>query len=74
MSAWHKWSYYAWSVLEMAAGFRSWGLLLRTFLSKQRSEPATLRFWHQPTQLRVRGAMDIWSVKETVLDQFYTRY
>jgi SAM-dependent methyltransferase len=74
MSAWRKWSYYAWSVLEMAAGFRSWGLLLRTFLSKQRAEPATLRFWHQPTQMRVRGAMDIWSVKETFLDQFYTRY
>jgi len=74
MSAWRKWSYYTWSVLEMAAGFRSWGLLMRAFLSKQRTEPATLRFWHQPTQLRVRGAMDIWSVKETFLDQFYTRY
>ena len=74
MSAWRKWSYYAWSVLEMAAGFRSWGLLLRAFVSEQRAEPATLRFWHQPTQLRVRGAMDIWSVKETFLDQFYTRY
>ena len=74
MSAWRKWSYYAWSVLEMAAGFRSWGLLLRAFLGKQLSEPVTLHFWRQPTQLRVRGAMDIWSVKETFLDQFYTRY
>ncbi|KUK70214.1 MAG: Methyltransferase FkbM family [Anaerolineae bacterium 49_20] len=74
MSAWHKWSYYAWSVLEMAAGFRSWGLLLTAFLGKQRKMQGTLRFWRQPTQLRVRGAMDIWSVKETFLDQFYTRY
>jgi len=74
MSAWRKWSYYAWSVLEMAAGFRSWGLLLRAFLGKQLSEPATLHFWRQPTEMRVRSAMDIWSVKETFLDQFYTRY
>jgi len=74
MSAWRKWSYYAWSVLEMAAGFRSWGLLLRAFLGKQLSEPATLHFWRQPTQMRVRSAMDIWSVKETFLDQLYTRY
>ena len=74
MSAWRKWSYYAWSVLEMAAGFRSWGLLLRAFLGKQLSEPATLHFWRQPTEMRVRSAMDIWSVKETFLDQFYMRY
>jgi FkbM family methyltransferase len=37
-------------------------------------QEGTLRFWRQPTQLRVRGAMCIWSVKETFLDQFYTRY
>jgi len=74
MSVWRKWRYYAWSVLEMAAGFRSWGLLLHAFLDRQHSEVGTLRFWRQPTEMRVRGAMDIWSVKETFLDQFYTRY
>lgn len=74
MTTWRKWSYYAWSVLEMAVGFRSWGLLLRVFLSRKRVEEGTLRFWRKPTQMRVRGAMDIWSVKETFLDQFYTRY
>jgi FkbM family methyltransferase len=74
MSAWRKWSYYAWSVLEMAAGFRSWGLLLRAFLGRQGMQEGTLRFWRLPTQLRLRGAMDIWSVKETFLDQFYTGY
>lgn len=74
MSAVRKWGYYAWSVIEMAAGFRSWGLLLRAFLTKQPLEKATLRFWRQSTRLQVRGAMDIWSVKETFLDQFYIRY
>ncbi|HQC20960.1 MAG TPA: FkbM family methyltransferase [Anaerolineaceae bacterium] len=74
MSFFRKWSYYAWSLLEMGLGFRDWGGLARLFLGKPTQLPATLRFRARDTRMLVRSRMDAWSVKETFLDRFYTRY
>lgn len=39
MSFLRKWSYYGWSLLEMAFGFRDWGKAARLFLRKTGQEP-----------------------------------
>lgn len=65
MSFFRKWSYYAWSLLEMGLGFRDWGGLARLFLGKPTQLPATLRFRARDTRMLVRSRMDAWSVKET---------
>lgn len=74
MSFLRKWSYYAWSLLELGFGFRDWRSLARLFLSQPPQEPVTLRFRGRDTRMLVRSRMDAWSVKETFLDRFYTRY
>ena len=74
MSFLRKWSYYAWSLFEMAFGFRDWHSLARLFLGQPALEPVALRFRGQDTRMLVRSRMDAWSVKETFLDRFYTRY
>lgn len=74
MSFLRKWSYYGWSLLEMAFGFRDWGKAARLFLRKTGQEPVVLRLRRQDARILVRSRMDAWSVKETFLDRFYTRY
>ncbi|MFZ3070459.1 MAG: FkbM family methyltransferase [Anaerolineaceae bacterium] len=69
-----KWTYYAWSVLEMLADFRNWGDVFRLFLGGSSKELTWLKFWKRPLKMAVRGRMDAWSVKECFLDRFYTRY
>ncbi|MEL7645922.1 MAG: FkbM family methyltransferase [Anaerolineaceae bacterium] len=74
MSAFRTGSYYAWSLLEMGFGFRDWGKLARLFLRARTQAPVTLRLRRQKTSMLVRSRMDTWSVKETFLDRFYTRW
>ena len=74
MSFLRKWTYYAWSLLEMGSGFRDWGKLARLFLHGTALEPVQLRLRWKNTRMLVRSRMDAWSVKETFLDRFYTRY
>jgi len=69
-----KYSYYLLSIFELLLGFHNPLLLMKIFLSRTYPGIKTVRLRRRSLQFRVRGAMDIWSIKETFLDRFYERY
>jgi len=69
-----KYSYYLLSVFKLLFGFNSPVLLAKIFLNLERTGIKTVRLRSQNLQFRVRGAMDVWSIKETFLDRFYEKY
>jgi len=66
--------YYFYSAFELLFRIRNWLALLPIFLKPSSSGERLIRLRKPPITLAVRGAMDVWSVKETFLDAFYTRY
>ncbi len=66
--------YYIYSVFELLYNVRNWLSLIPIFLKPSSSGDHTIRLRKQPIRLRLRGAMDVWAVKETFLDALYTRY
>jgi FkbM family methyltransferase len=66
--------YYAYSLVEMVIHFKNWPKVLSLLIHQPGWGLMTLRIRRPKMDVFVRGAMDIWSVKETILDQFYTRY
>jgi len=66
--------YYFYSLLEMTFHFKNWLTLWPIFLKERQPEPRVVRLRVPPVRIMVRGRMDVWSVKETFLDKFYTRY
>ena len=66
--------YYLKSICEMIVHFRNWLTLWPVFLRHQTDETRLLYLRRPPLAMKIRGRMDIWSIKETFLDQFYTRY
>jgi FkbM family methyltransferase len=66
--------YYIYSMIEMVLNIRNWPSLLPIFLGKNKSNEQTILLRRPSLKMVVRGKMDIWSVKETFLDAFYTRY
>lgn len=69
-----KWLYYGWSVLEIVWGIRNWPEMLLLLLRKNAVGAYQVRLRHPRVELDIRGAMDLWAVKETFLDAFYTRF
>jgi FkbM family methyltransferase len=69
-----RWAYYAWSVIELLFGVRNWKVLFRIFLGKPTPELKWLQLRKSGIQMAVRGKMDVWSVKEALIDRFYQRY
>jgi FkbM family methyltransferase len=69
-----KYSYYLLSILELLVGFDDPILLAKIYLNLTGPGIKTVRLRSRGLQFRVRGAMDIWSVKETFLDRFYEKY
>ena len=67
-------AYYGVSVIKMLIGFENWPAIVPFFLGNRQNRRLRLRLRHPRVELIVRSAMDIWSIKETFLDQFYTRY
>lgn len=67
-------AYYGYSLLEMLIGFTNWPSLIPLFLNRVRTRARKLKLRRPKLEILVRSAMDVWSVKETFLDQFYTRY
>jgi FkbM family methyltransferase len=67
-----KYSYYLLSIFRLLTGFENPVLILNIFLGKKPSAPRTVRLRCGPSFF-VRGAMDVWSIKETFLDRFYER-
>jgi FkbM family methyltransferase len=70
----HKVLYYLASIFRLLSGVREWPLVLRLFLGRAVPSTHTITLRKSGLRLRVRGAMDVWSVKETFLDRFYERY
>ena len=68
-----KYSYYLSSIFKLFLGFKDPILIGRIFLFPGKSEVKTVRLRKQKLEFRVRGAMDVWSIKETFLDRFYER-
>lgn len=66
--------YYITSLMAMVIHFKNWPELVSLFLRRTSSGTRTVIFRRKPIRMIVRSAMDVWSVKETFLDQFYTRY
>lgn len=69
-----KYSYYLLSVFKLLFGFNQPIYLAKTFLNLEQPGIQTIRLRSRNLQFRVRGAMDVWSIKETFLDRFYEKY
>jgi len=69
-----KWAYYAWSVLEIIGGVRNWPAMLALLLRRNDVSRHEVILRNPPVRLAIRGAMDLWAVKETYLDRFYMKY
>jgi FkbM family methyltransferase len=67
-------SYYLLSILKLLMGFHNPILLAKIFLNPRDSRVKAVRLRGSGLQFRVRGAMDVWSIKETFLDRFYEKY
>jgi FkbM family methyltransferase len=69
-----KYSYYLLSIFELLLGFDNPILLAKIYLNLPYPGIKTVRLRSQGLQFRVRGAMDVWSIKETFLDRFYEKH
>jgi FkbM family methyltransferase len=67
-------SYYLLSIVRLLIGFHNPILLAKIFLNPRDSRVKEVRLRTNGLQFRVRGAMDVWSIKETFLDRFYEKY
>jgi len=68
-----KYSYYLRSILKLITEFDKPLLMIQVFTGSYRKSPYNIRLRQSGLSLAVRGATDIWSVKETFLDRFYER-
>ncbi|QRN83407.1 FkbM family methyltransferase [Chloroflexota bacterium] len=69
-----KWAYYFWSVFEIIGGIRNWPAMLGLLLRRKDVSEHEVILRNPPVRLAIRGGMDLWAVKETFLDKFYTKY
>jgi FkbM family methyltransferase len=69
-----KYSYYLLSIFELIFGFDNPILIAKIFLNPAYPGIKTVGLRSRGLKFRVRGAMDVWSIKETFLDHFYEKY
>jgi FkbM family methyltransferase len=69
-----KYYYYFFSILELFLGFKKPLSVILIVLNLGRPGVRTIRLRKPDLQFKVRGAMDVWSIKETFLDRFYGKY
>lgn len=69
-----KLAYYAYSLLEIIFHVKNWPFVMLLLFRKSASGEHLVKLRRPPVRMTVRGAMDVWAVKETFLDAFYTRY
>lgn len=68
-----KYLYYLQSIFTLLRRVSPLGTVLAAFLGGRFRQPFAIRLPSLNLDLNVRSAMDIWSVKETLLDNYYTR-
>jgi FkbM family methyltransferase len=69
-----KYFYYLYSIVELLTGFENPALIFHIFTKNNTATHPTIQLRQSGLSFRVRGAMDVWSIKETFLDRFYERY
>jgi FkbM family methyltransferase len=69
-----RYTYYLSSIFTLLAGFRNPLQIIQTFLVGNRRPGLIVQLRTSNLKFMVRGKMDIWSLKETLLDRFYERY
>jgi len=69
-----KYIYYLFSIFELFFGFENPISVVLIVLNLTRPGVKTIHLRKSDLQFRVRGAMDVWSIKETFLDRFYEKY
>lgn len=74
MSFFRRMNYYLKSILEMLVHFKNWVILWPVFFKKGAQGVHIVHVRRPPVRIKVRGRMDVWAVKETFLDRFYTRH
>lgn len=65
-------NYYCKSIWEISRSFNSFFKIFFIFLFNRRGEHFILKFKGSEIQMVTRSRMDIWSVKETFIDQYYS--
>jgi len=74
MRCFKKYLYYLKSIFTLVFGIKNWLTVVKLFLRKNSDQVDQLILRKTGWLIRIRGKMDAWSVKETLLDQFYSRY
>jgi FkbM family methyltransferase len=69
-----KYTYYFSSVFKLISDVRPFSTLFGIFLRTAPQGAKEITLPYQGVTFKVRGPMDIWSVKETFLDRFYEKY
>lgn len=69
-----KIGYYLWSIVELLFSVKNWGTLFSIFLGKPFSGLRWLKLRRNNISIAVTSKMEAWSVKESLIDRFYTRY
>jgi FkbM family methyltransferase len=69
-----KYTYYLASIFELITHMRPLSTVFGVFLRVSKTGEKVISLPRQGVSFKVRGAMDIWSVKETYLDRFYERF
>ncbi len=69
-----KYLYYFRSIFTMFLGIENFHQHIKIFLARSKPHPTLIRLRDSGLQFHVRGAMDIWSIKEAFLDRFYEKF
>jgi FkbM family methyltransferase len=69
-----KYSYYLYSIFELLFGFEKPIEVLLIVSKVAQPGMKTIQLRKSGLQFKVRGAMDVWSIKETFLDRFYEKH
>ena len=66
--------YYFGSLFRIIFNFKHWPSVLYSLIFQEKHTTKIVKLRHPLLEFLSRGGMDIWSIKETILDGFYTRY
>ncbi len=69
-----KQRYYFLSIFTLLLRIKPWPLVLRLFLGAKPNGYPLIQLRGSGLRFRTRSAMDIWAIKETLLDRFYEKY
>jgi len=69
-----RYAYYLSSIFTLLTGFRNPFKITSIFLGAPVDNDAVVQLRGSGLKFKVRGKMDVWSLKETLLDRFYERF